>query len=167
MHGALVRLEPGSPTFQAGSFNHSTRAPAYSVEPCQCRCMSHGFEPRLVQDFQRNIMLLPSQYWDIVSMLCPWARLFTLACRTWSGVNEYMDGQRWRIVPFLQKSLMSKVDPRTKILSRVLSKSKVQCREWLILFNHNHHWWKTSACISTESISVTLYCFRPSVDEKH
>ena len=36
-----------------------------------------GFESRLVQDFQRNIMFLPSQYWDIVSMLCPWARHLT------------------------------------------------------------------------------------------
>ena len=31
---------------------------------------------RLMQDFQRNIMFLPSQYWDIVSMLCPWAMLY-------------------------------------------------------------------------------------------
>ena len=29
---------------------------------------------RLVQDFQRNIMFLTSQSWDIVSMLCLWAR---------------------------------------------------------------------------------------------
>ena len=29
-----------------------------SLPPC-------GFESRLVQDFQRNIMFLPSQYWDI------------------------------------------------------------------------------------------------------
>ena len=39
-----------------------------------CRVVSN----RLVQDFQRNIMFLPSQYWDIVSMLCFWARHFTL-----------------------------------------------------------------------------------------
>ena len=39
-------------------------------------------ESRLVQGFQRNIMFLPSQYWDIVSMLCPWARHSTLKCFT-------------------------------------------------------------------------------------
>ena len=36
----------------------------------------------LVQDFQRNIMFLPSQSWDIVSILCLWARHFTLKCFT-------------------------------------------------------------------------------------
>ena len=30
------------------------------------------FRTRLVQDFQRNIMFLPSQSWYIVLMLCPW-----------------------------------------------------------------------------------------------
>ena len=30
----------------------------------------HG-ESGLVQDFQKKIMFLPSQSWDIVSMLCP------------------------------------------------------------------------------------------------
>ena len=29
------------------------------------------FKSRLMQDFQRNIMFLSSQFWDIVSMLCP------------------------------------------------------------------------------------------------
>ena len=29
----------------------------------------------LEQDFQRNIMFLPSQSWVIVSMLCPWESL--------------------------------------------------------------------------------------------
>ena len=32
--------------------------------------------------FQRNIMFLPFQYWDIVSMMCHWARHFTLKCFT-------------------------------------------------------------------------------------
>ena len=31
----------------------------------------------LVEDLQRNIMFPPYQYWDIVSMLCPWAKHFT------------------------------------------------------------------------------------------
>ena len=44
---------------------------------CRCRCLPSGFESRLVQDFQRNIMFLPSQSWDIVKMVCPWARHFT------------------------------------------------------------------------------------------
>ena len=33
--------------------------------------------------FQRNIMFLASQYWDIISMMYPWARHFTLTCFTW------------------------------------------------------------------------------------
>ena len=44
----------------------------------------------LVQKFQRNIMFIPSQSWDIVKMLCPWARHFTLKCFTWL---------RWKWVP--------------------------------------------------------------------
>ena len=32
--------------------------------------------------FQRNIMFLPFQYWDIVSMMCHWARHLTLKCFT-------------------------------------------------------------------------------------
>ena len=38
-----------------------------------------GFESRLVQDFQRNIMFLPSQYCAIASMLCSMRRN---GCRT-------------------------------------------------------------------------------------
>ena len=53
----------------------------YSVALCQCRCLLWGFEPRLVQDFQRNITFLP-YYWGILSMLCPWAKYFTLICFT-------------------------------------------------------------------------------------
>ena len=34
---------------------------------CRCRSLRRGFEPRLVQDFQRNLMFPPSQSWDIVS----------------------------------------------------------------------------------------------------
>ena len=41
-----------------------------------------GFEYCLVQDFQRNIMFIPSQSWNIVSMVCPWARHFNLKCFT-------------------------------------------------------------------------------------
>ena len=48
----------------------------------QCRCLLWEFEPSLVQDIKRNIIFLPSQYWDIVSMLCPWARHFTPTCLT-------------------------------------------------------------------------------------
>ena len=55
----------------------------YSVALCRCRCLPCGFAFRLVQDFQRNIMFLPSQSWDIVKMECPWARYFTLKCFTW------------------------------------------------------------------------------------
>ena len=66
----------------------------YSVALCQCRCLSCGFEYRLVRDFQRNIMFLPSQSWDIVRMVCPWARHFTLKCFTWL---------RWKWVPCRQR----------------------------------------------------------------
>ena len=61
---------------------HSAMIRAW-LELCQCRCLPCGFEFRLVQDFQKNIMFLLSQYWDIVSMLCPWTRHFTLKCYTW------------------------------------------------------------------------------------
>ena len=37
-------------------------------------CLSCGFKPCLVQDFQTNIMFMPSQYWDIISILCHWTR---------------------------------------------------------------------------------------------
>ena len=40
------------------------------------------FRTRLVQDFGRNIMFLPSLYWDI-SMLCHWAMYLTPQCFTW------------------------------------------------------------------------------------
>ena len=40
-----------------------------SVALFQCCCMPCGFESRLVQDFQKNIMFFPFQSWDIVSML--------------------------------------------------------------------------------------------------
>ena len=42
-----------------------------------------GFEPRLVQDCQKNIRVILSLYWDTVSMLYPWARHFTPTCFTW------------------------------------------------------------------------------------
>ena len=49
-----------------------------------CRCLSCEF-------YHRNIMFLPSQHWDIVvSMLCPWARHFTLKCFTSLRCYEYL-----------------------------------------------------------------------------
>ena len=43
----------------------------------------HEFGAYYVQDFQRNILFLPSQHWEIVViMLCPWARHFTFKCFT-------------------------------------------------------------------------------------
>ena len=53
------------------------------AELCQCRCLQCGFKSRLVQDFQRNILFFPSQYWDIISLLCLRARYFTLTCFIW------------------------------------------------------------------------------------
>ena len=61
-----------------------------SILPICCRCLPCGFEVRLVQDFQIKIKYLPSQYWDIVSMLRPRARHFILKCFTWL---------RWKWVP--------------------------------------------------------------------
>ena len=61
-----------------------------SVALCPFRCLPFGFEPRLLQDFHINIMFLLSQFWDIVSMLWPWARHFTIKCFTWF---------RWKWVP--------------------------------------------------------------------
>ena len=46
-----------------------------SLPPC-------GFESSLVQDVQRNIMFPPSQSRDVVKILSPWARNFTLICFT-------------------------------------------------------------------------------------
>ena len=64
----------------------------------RCRCLPCGFEPRWVQDFQRNFIFLPSQSWDIVSMLCPWARHLPSNASLDSGENEYLVGQRWQCV---------------------------------------------------------------------
>ena len=47
---------------------------------CRCRCLPCGFESRLVQDFQRNIMFLPSQSWDIVKIVCPWVNSANCHC---------------------------------------------------------------------------------------
>ena len=44
--------------------------------------------------FLEKYRVLPSQYWDIVSLLCPWARRVPLN----SGENEYLVGQRWQYV---------------------------------------------------------------------
>ena len=41
-----------------------------------------SFESRLVPDFQRNNMFLLFQFWEIVKMVGPWARHFTLKCFT-------------------------------------------------------------------------------------
>ena len=50
---------------------------------CRCRCLPCDFKPRLMQDIQRDVMFLPSHSWDIVSMVCYWARHFTLKFFTW------------------------------------------------------------------------------------
>ena len=51
----------------------------------------HTFFLRLLVDnFQRDIMFLPSLSWDIAKMLCLWARHFTLKCFTWL---------KWKWVP--------------------------------------------------------------------
>ena len=62
--------------------------------------------------YRRHILtfiVVPSQYWDIISMLCSWACHFTLTCFTWlvSGVNEYVVGQRWQWVRYTQCAEMA------------------------------------------------------------
>ena len=83
---------PRSTTFQAGSFNHCTRAPIHlllegmptlvyasvnksqegrstiSVTLCNCRCLLYIFKAHLGRFSDKSIMFLPSQRWDIVSM---------------------------------------------------------------------------------------------------
>ena len=50
-----------------------------SADVAACRAVSNPAWCRIF----REIMFLPSQSWDIVKMLCPWARHFTLKCFTW------------------------------------------------------------------------------------
>ena len=68
----------------------------------RCRCLPCGFEPRWVQDFQTNFLLLPSQSWDAVSLLCPWATHFTLKYFTWLW---------WKWLPGRTKMAMCTVSP--------------------------------------------------------
>ena len=49
----------------------------------------------------------PSQSWDIVSMLCPWARHFTLKCFTWLRWKWGLVGQRWQCVRLVQYAEMA------------------------------------------------------------
>ena len=45
--------------------------------------------------FSEEYHVFSSQYWDIISMLCPWARHFTLTCFTWLRC-KWVPGQRWQ-----------------------------------------------------------------------
>ena len=58
---------------------------------CHCHCLPCGFKPRLVQDFQINILFL-SQCWEIVSMLYPWKIHLHSHASLGSDVNEYLVG---------------------------------------------------------------------------
>ena len=69
-----------------------------SLDSGENECLLCGLESRSVQNFQGNIMFLPSQSWDILKMLCPWARHFTLKTSLDSGENEYLVGQKWQCV---------------------------------------------------------------------
>ena len=51
-------------------------------DEARCRCLPCCFDSRRIS---REIYL-PSQYWDIVSMLCAGARHLTLKCFTWKWV---------------------------------------------------------------------------------
>ena len=50
-------------------FTEGTWRNCWRVALYQCYCLPCGFEPRLVQDFQRNIMFPPFRYWDIAVSL--------------------------------------------------------------------------------------------------
>ena len=64
-----------------------------------CQWLMWGFESRLVQDYQRNIMFLPSQYWDIFSEIVSLGKAHLPSHGSIdSGVNEYLVGQRWQCV---------------------------------------------------------------------
>ena len=84
---------------------------------CRCRCLPCGFESRLVQDFQRNMMFLPSQYWDIVSMLCHWARHLTLKSCTWL---------RWKWVPGMTEMTMCMISSMRRNGCRTVDLSGVE-----------------------------------------
>ena len=49
-------------------------------------------------EFSGKYYVSPSQSWDIVKMLCPRARHFTLKTSLDSGENEYLVGQKWQCV---------------------------------------------------------------------
>ena len=56
------------------------------------RTPNSGVKGSGANHYPRAPALLPSQSWDIVKMLCPWARHFTLKCSGVSGENEYLVG---------------------------------------------------------------------------
>ena len=128
------------------------------IELCQSHCLPCGFESHLVQDFQRNIMFLPSQYWDIISMLCRWARHFTTLLD--SSVNEYLVGQRWQCVRLVPSAEME--------ASAVCSKKGVEIvHEWTgpvtrgICVKRTEHCicalYKNSPLLLSEKHSTILY----------
>ena len=49
-----------------------------------------GFESRLGQDFQRNVIFLPSQYWDNLSMSCPCHCLCAVSNPAWGRIFREM-----------------------------------------------------------------------------
>ena len=77
------------------------------MELCQCRCLPCGFESRLVQDFQRNIIYASSlsilgHCFNVVSLdkaLNPQMLV--------SGENEYLVGRSWQCVWYVQCAEMA------------------------------------------------------------
>ena len=93
---------------------------------CQYRCLPCGFESRLVRDFQRNILFLPSQYWHIVSMFCHWARHLTIKCLTWLG---------WKWVPGTTEMTMCMISSIRRKVCRTVALLMLRWHTDEYLFN--------------------------------
>ena len=75
-----IMLIPSKYFFHQRNNKTTSKKQWFKQELSRCRCLQYGFESCLMQDFQINILFLPSHYWDIVLMLCPWAKHLTLKC---------------------------------------------------------------------------------------
>ena len=64
------------------SANYLTLTLERDVVIVRCRYLLCGFKLSLMQDFQRIIIFLLSQWLDIAAILCLWSRHFTLKCFT-------------------------------------------------------------------------------------
>ena len=66
-----------------------------TADVAACRAVSN---PAWCGIFREISCFPPSQFWDIVKMLCRWARSSPSNASLDSGENEYLVGQRWQCV---------------------------------------------------------------------